>query len=279
MDTNEGVTGPYDDASGFRREHDFLALTRYEVRDRLEDRGLVVIPTGSVEQHGGHLPVGTDAFAVRAIAERVTAALDGLLVPFTPAGVTPLHAGMPGAIDLGGETFTALFRDVCESLITHGADQVVVVNWHEVNASFIESAATALQQDHRDVRFVVSQAHFVARELYQDDHDLTHGGPLEALPVLGARPDTVHLDRATDPSDAAHASRMDDRRRNRRAYPIIPDVRVMYPTGWYGDLSDVTPERAAEFLDRVSSACAEDIADTLEAMSEVDYRVGEDDDA
>ncbi len=125
---------------------------------------------------------------------------------------------------------------------------------------------------------MVSQAHFVARELYEDHHDLTHGGPLEVLPVLGARPDTVHLDRATDASDEAHASAMDDRRRNRRAYPIIPDVRVMYPTGWYGDLSDVTPERAAEFLDRVAEACAEDIAETLEVMAGVDYRVGEDGD-
>lgn len=265
-----------DDEPAFDREHDFLAMTRYEIEDQLEESGLVVLPTGSVEQHGRHLPVGTDAYAVRAIAERVATGLDGLLVPFTPLGVTPLHAGMAGAIDLSGETFSALFRDVCESLIAHGADQVVVVNWHEVNASWIESAATALQKEHRDVRFVVCQAHYVAKALYADSHDLTHGGPLEALPVLATRPDTVHLDRATDPSDPDHASRMDDLRRNRRAYPIIPDVRVMYPSGWYGDLSDVTAERAAEFLDRVADACVEDIAEALEAMEGVDYRVDDD---
>lgn len=277
MDTTDA--GPYDEAGGFGREHDFLAMTRYELEEHLAENGLVVIPTGSVEQHGHHLPVGTDAYAVRAIAERVAGALDGLLIPFTAMGVTPLHAGMAGAIDLQGETFMALLKDVCASLIDHGADQIVVVNWHEVNTPFIEAATTDLQQEYREVRFVLAQAHFTARDLYADYHDLTHGGPLEVLPVLGARPDTVHLDRATDAADEGHASRMDDLRRSDRVYPIIPDVRIMYPSGWYGDLDGVTPELAAEFLDRVAEACAEEVAETLEIIESVDYRVGLDDDA
>lgn len=254
------------------RENDFAALTRYEVADRL-GACPAVIPAGSIEQHGGHLPVGTDAYAVRSIAERVAVALDGLLVPFTPLGVTPLHEGMPGAISLRSETYMGLFRDVCESLIRHGADRIVVVNWHEVNASTIETEAIRLQDEHPDVRFVIGQAHFVAKDLYADFHDLTHGGPLEALPVLGDHPDLVHLDRATDPSDPDHASRMDRIRRNPKAYPIIPDVRVMYPTGWYGDLEGVTEEMGREFLDEVAAATAAEIEETLEAMADVDFDV------
>lgn len=260
-------------SGGTRDEHDFAQLTRYEIADRLEDDGLVIIPTGSVEQHGPHLPVGTDTYAVRAVAERIAEELDGLIIPFGPLGVTPFHADMAGALHLREETLMALFRDVCESLIVHGADEIVVVNWHEGNTSSIETEAGRLQQDHPDVRFVISQASYTAQQLYEDYHDLTHGGPLEVLPILGARPELVHLDRATDPSDEEHASKMDELRRNRQAYPIIPDVRIMYPSGWYGDLSDVDQKDAEKFLDDIARACATDIADTLETLEELDYRV------
>lgn len=259
--------------SEFGREHDFAALTRYEIEEKLEANGLVIIPTGSVEQHGRHLPVGTDSYAVNAVARRVAAELDGLLVPFTSLGVTPLHAKMSGAIDLKSETLMSLFEDVCESLISHGADKIVVVNWHEVNSAPIETCATQLQMEHPDVRFVMSHANFAAQKLYEDYHDLTHGGPLEVLPVLGTRPDLVHLDRATDSSDEEHASKMDDLRRNRRAYPIIPDVRIMYESGWYGDLSEVEQKDPEEFLDRVARACASDVAETLDVLEKLDYQV------
>ena len=256
----------------------FLELTREEVAERLADHGRVVIPTGSVEQHGRHLPVGTDTIAVEAIARRVAAGLGALYVPLGPYGVTPFHAAMPGAVHLSSETFMALFGDVVESLVRHGAREIVVVNWHEGNTSAIETQATRLQQAHPEVRFVVSQANYAAQALYGDEHDLTHGGPLEVLPVLGERPDLVHLDRATDASDPEHASRMDDLRRNRQAYPIIPDVRIMYPSGWYGDVSDVSEARGAAFLDAVARACIEDVAEALDLLGDLDYRVGEGDD-
>lgn len=264
-----------DTDSEFSRENDFMALTRYEIEDRLDADAPAIIPTGSVEQHGPHLPVGTDTYAVKAIARRVAARLDGLMVPFGPLGVTPFHAKMAGAVHLSSETFMALFRDVCESLIRHGADEIVVVNWHEGSTPSIETAAGRLQEEHPDVRFVISQASYAAQELYEDYHDLTHGGPLEVLPVLADHPELVHLDRATDAADEEHASKMDELRRNRQAYPIIPDVRIMYESGWYGDVSDVDEEMAAEFVRKVSETCAADIAETLDILGDLDYRVDE----
>jgi creatinine amidohydrolase len=266
-----------DDPSEFSRENDFEALTRYEIEDRIEAGAPAVIPTGSVEQHGPHLPVGTDAYAIETIARRVTAQLDGMMVPFGSPGVTPFHADMPGAIHLSSETFMALFRDVSESLIRHGVDEIVVVNWHEGSTPSIETAAGRLQEEHPDVRFVISQASYAAQELYEDYHDLTHGGPLEVLPVLADNPELVHLDRATDGADPEHASMMDDLRRNREAYPIIPDVRIMYESGWYGDVSDVDEELAEEFVERVAGTCASDIAETLDVLEDLDYRIGESD--
>lgn len=266
----------YDDIPGFDREHDFAAMTRDEIEEKLDENGLVLIPTGSIEQHGSHLPVGTDTYAVRSVAKRMAGKLDGLLVPFAPMGVTPLHAGMAGSLDLEPETYMSLFEDIFESLIDHGADRIVVVNWHEVNASSIETVMTRTQERYPDVRFVIAQAHFTARDLYADYHDLTHGGPLEVLPVLGDHPELVHLERATDASEAGHASEMDDLRRGERAYPIIPDVRIMYPSGWYGDLSEVADYDGEEFLDRVADACATAVATAFEKLADADFQVDDD---
>lgn len=265
----------YDDIPEFNRENDFAAMTRYEIEEQLQENGLVLIPTGSIEQHGRHLPVGTDTYAVRSVAKRMAGKLDGLLVPFAPMGVTPLHAGMAGALSLEPETYMDVFEDIFENLIEHGADKIVVVNWHEVNASSIETVMTRAQKRYPDVRFVIAQAHFTARDLYEDYHDLTHGGPLEVLPILGDHPELVHLERATDASDEGQASEMDDLRRSEKAFPIIPDVRIMYPSGWYGDLSDVEDYDGKEFLDRVAEACADEVANALETMDDVDFQIDE----
>lgn len=260
-----------DSTPEFGRLNDFEAMTRYEIEDALAEGKPVIIPTGSIEQHGHHLPVGTDTYAVRSVAKRMAARLDGLLIPFSPIGVTPLHMKMGGAISLRPETYMDYFDDVIESLITHGADKIVIVNWHEVNASSIETVATRVQDRHQDVTFVIAEAHFAARDLYADYHDLTHGGPLEVLPVLGDHPELVHLDRAQDAGEEAHASKMDDLRRSDNAFPIIPDVRIMYPSGWYGDLSEVEEYDGEEFLEKVAEASAADVANALDVMTSIEF--------
>ena len=87
----------------------------------LRDTGLVILPIGSVEQHGNHLPMGTDYYAAEAFARRVTGLTGGLLVDFIPFGVTPLHMGFPGTVSLRAETMTEVFIDVCKSMHHHGA--------------------------------------------------------------------------------------------------------------------------------------------------------------
>ena len=81
---------------------------------------VAVIPLGSIEQHGPHLPCGTDTFAAELVAKAVAERLDALYVPFGPYGVTPIHAGHPGTINLRRSTFEALLTDICEELADHG---------------------------------------------------------------------------------------------------------------------------------------------------------------
>ena len=236
-----------------------MEITSPEAGRILAATQLAILPLGSVEQHGGHLPLGTDYYAAEAFARRVAALTGGLLADFSPYGVTPLHMGFPGTVTLRPETFLALLLDVAGSLHRHGARRFVFLNWHERNAPAVEIAAERAQNELEGARVLIVNAHFVAKDLYGQKVGLTHGGELEVLPVLADRPGLVHLERATDTSPMDRGAQSDRFRRDPAVYFVPKDVREMYHTGWYGAIDDTSPRRVEEVMEGVSRAAAERI--------------------
>lgn len=252
-------------------EHSLINMRLPDVKAQLERNPVAVIPTGSVEQHGSHLPYGTDWFAAHLFAERLANNIDAILLPFTPLGVTPVHMGFPGTITLSPETFMGMLRDVCTSIVKHGAKYIVIVNWHEINEPLIGMVASDLQQK-LPVRFVVSQAHLISLQLYGKEVGLTHGGLLEALPILAYDPSLAKLELGTDPSPHGQGNKMDRLRRRREAYTVVHDVRDMYPTGWYGTLEGASEEKAKEFVDGVTARLTEYVSEALDALKDIDAK-------
>ena len=253
-------------------------MTQPEAEALLRRSGLVVIPCGSVEQHGPHLPFGTDIYAARAVAQRLAERLDGLMATIGPLGVTPIHMPFAGTLSVRPATFAAVLEDVCDSLIRHGARRFVLVNWHEGNAAAINQAAQSVQVRHEAgarVRFVVVQAMWIAHELFGQDVGLTHGGEIEALAVLADRPELVHLERATNPGEPRRAERLDALRRRRGAYPVVTDIREISSSGWYGTLAGVTPERAAELVERTAARAAEYVRESFGAVDDAEAAVSD----
>ena len=87
----------------------------------IETSGVAVVFAGSVEQHGGHLPLGTDAFAAQSIAERVAARLGTVAASLGLVGVAHYHRSWPGTLSLSPSTLIAVFNDVCGGLAAAGA--------------------------------------------------------------------------------------------------------------------------------------------------------------
>ncbi len=236
-----------------------MEITSPEAGQILRETGLAILPIGSVEQHGNHLPMGTDYYAAESFARRVTSLTGGLLVDFIPFGVTPLHMGFPGTVTLRAETMTEVFMDVCESMHRHGARKFVFLNWHERNLPVIEIAAERTQNECEDARVLIVHAHFIAKDLYGGEVGLTHGGELEVLPVLADRPELVHLDLAYDSSPQDRGAESDRLRRDPAVYFIPKDVKEMYATGWYGEIRDTSPERVKEVMEGTAREAAERI--------------------
>jgi creatinine amidohydrolase len=254
---------------------DLTALTQPEAEAVLRRSGLVVIPCGSVEQHGPHLPFGTDWYAAESVAERLAEHLDALIAPIGPLGVTPFHAAIAGTLTLRPTTFGAVIEDVCHSLVRHGARRFVLVNWHEGNQAALNQAALAVQSHHDNaVRFVVVQAMWIAHELVGQEVGLTHGGAIEALAVLADHPRLAHLDRATNPGEPVRASAVDALRRRRTTYALVADIREITPSGWYGSLEGVTPERGRDMVERVAVRAAEQVRECFDAIFASEVRDG-----
>jgi creatinine amidohydrolase len=244
-------------------------LTSPEVAARLRTVPLAVIPFGSVEQHGPHLPCGTDIMAAELVARGLSDRLGALFVSFCPYGVTPLHAGYPGTISLRRGTFETLLSDVCGELVRMGATTLLFVNWHEGNTPSLNAVATDLQKQESGARVYVAQACYVAQRLYADEGgSLTHGGSIEALAVLAHDPSLARIELAGEPSRPPGAEAADELRRSREVYGFVTDVAEIARDGWYGDPGWATPERAATF----GKLVVDDIAVRLEAIGALEPR-------
>lgn len=239
----------------------FTELTQPEIAAQLKQNPLVILPCGSTEQHGPHLPTGTDTFAANAISHAVAERMDGLVLPPASLGVTPMHMPFEGTITVGPETFIRVVMETCVSTANHGAKCLLIVNWHEGNIPSLAIAAEALHREHA-LSVITVQACYVAEELYGPScNGLTHGGEIEALAVLAHRPDLVHLDRIDYSSDHVLGHKMDKLRRTRTFQPVLTDIRSIAPTGWFGSPQHATVEKGrlmvASIADKIAGEARE----------------------
>lgn len=237
-------------------------LTSPEVAELLGHSGRVVIPFGSVEQHGPHLPCGTDTMAADLVATELAEMLDAIIVPAGPYGVSPIHAGHPGTISLRRDVFESYLSNLCAEMVAMGARTFIFVNWHEGNIASLDSVATDLQAQN-DVLVVTAHACYTAQRIYASaGGELTHGGGIETLAVLAHDPELAQVDRVGKPTRPQGAEELDAMRRSREVYGYITDVTEIADDGWYGNPAWADEERAGEFARTV----ANEIAVTVESI-------------
>ena len=228
---------------------------------------LVVV--GSVEQHGPHLPLGTDAVAALAVAERVAERLEAPILLASLVGVAPYHSSWAGSLTLRPATLSALLLDACRGLHSAGAETVVFVNWHEGNSPTLRLAADDIQRE-IGCRVVIAETHVITNQLFPDEMEFTHAGAMEAAGVLAFDEDLVRLERVAGAADRATGERGHGLFRRRDVFPVLQDFHEVAPTGWYGDPTTVTTERAREILAAVADHVVTRVREIVATLSERD---------
>jgi creatinine amidohydrolase len=185
-------------------------LTWEEVRDLAGQRAVAILPTGAIEAHGPHLPLGTDVFIAEAMArsagERLAArGYDVLLLPslaFTAAGFA---AGFAGTVSLAPSTVTASLVDVAAGLSRHGIRLLAVANAHLDPAHRRSLAAAVAEGAVRGLRIVapdLAGRPWATRLGDEFRSGACHAGRYETSIVLAVRQDLVreHLRRDLPPN-------------------------------------------------------------------------------
>jgi creatinine amidohydrolase len=116
-------------------------MTWPEVKARLQETDVVLLPTGAIEQHGPHLPLDTDiaiaeALAVR-IAEAVADDVKAVVAPSLPVGASAASMGYPGSLTLDEVTLLAVWEQIVKGLLYHGFKKIIVVNGHGGNLALL----------------------------------------------------------------------------------------------------------------------------------------------
>lgn len=175
-------------------------LTREESAARAGG-ALVVVPVGATEQHGPHLPLGTDFLIVEHVARsaaqsaRSGGRLDVLVAPTLPFGSSHHHLPFGGTVSLATERYYGALRDMAASLIRSGFRRIFIVNGHGGNQELMELVARDLALEH-PVNLAAASYWDLARETVVGSGLLNamlpgHAGVFETSLILALRPELV----------------------------------------------------------------------------------------
>ena len=230
-----------------------LSVPDVERLDR--DRTVLVLPVGSVEQHGLHMPVGTDTILAHSIALAAAERLDKRVAVLPPPwfGFSAHHMRFPGTVTLRAETMMALLEDIVASVVAHGFRRLLIVNGHGGNNGVIDVLASTLGHRFYGKARIAGLTYFqLARGAIAELRESRAGGmghacEFETAMMQHVRPDLVVIDRAAvtypDPGSAYLTTDL----LGASAVRTYHDFGDLSETGTLGDPSLATPEKGARF--------------------------------
>src|SRR5687768_3938578 len=181
----------------------FAELNREQLRALAPD-ALVVLPLGATEQHGPHLPTGTDYFTVESLSReagsKAAAEFPVVVTPALPFGSSDHHLIFDGTLSVSTETYYRILRELLESLVTDGFTRVFMVNGHGGNHELVQLAARDVALN-KPVRIAagsywnVAWDALVAVDAHRGRRLPGHAGDFETSIMLSLRPEIVPAER------------------------------------------------------------------------------------
>ena len=159
----------------------------------------VIMPIGSCESHGDHLPFGTDALIAYDLALAVAERVAGTMVlPPTWFGMSDHYRHKPMCVSVSNDTNIAVYRDVLQCAVDWGFKKILVINGHDGNIPCIDVAAQDIKMRNPEVNIAVLEAWWTTgAALIPSDHwdkyeGQGHGGEMETSLMMAFRPDLAH---------------------------------------------------------------------------------------
>jgi creatinine amidohydrolase len=178
------------------RDWNQLSTTDFNDIDRKTT--MVIMPFGATEQHGPHLPVGTDYFLVNDILhrlkQRITTQLEALVLPTLWSTKSNEHAGTMGTIFISATTMIMMVNEIARCVHVSGFQKLVMMNWHGGNTDIVGVLGRDIHQNYGLTVCIID----VVRAFIQpaDNQEKVkklelHGGQYETSLMLGCHPELV----------------------------------------------------------------------------------------
>jgi mycofactocin system creatininase family protein len=200
----------------------------------IPDRPLVLVPLGSFEQHGPHLPLDTDTRIADAVAHAVARRLGGKAVVAPPVvyAASGEHQAFPGTISIGNEALRFMLVELVRSLALWSG-RIVFVNGHGGNVRCLSRAVAQLCEEGRDVAWI---------PCFPEGGD-AHAGHTETSLMLHLAPERVDLSRAERGNTAPLPELM--------PAMLAGGVAAAAPSGVLGDPTTATADEGARLFDEL----------------------------
>lgn len=188
----------------------WIELTTEDIAALDRRRCVAVLPVGAIEQHGPHLPLGTDSYIAEGIVAKALSlaveAVEVLLLPLQQIGHSPEHGDFHGTLGQEAETLLAAWTRIGSDLARSGVRKLLIFNAHGGQPQIVDLVAQRLRSRHG---MLVVRANYMAWPLPDGVIDPDeqahghHGGTLETSIMLALRPDLVRMDKAADFASSA----------------------------------------------------------------------------
>ena len=240
-------------------------MTAEELRAKAAADAIVLLPVASTEQHGPHLGTGVDTFLVtegcRRIAILVAETRPIVVAPTVWMGLAEHHISFGGTFTLGIDTYHALLRDLCRSILRAGFKKILIVNGHGGNIAALATLTTDLAQElaapiaTTTLYTAVQQTDAYAKVL-EDQDGVQHACEAETSMMLAAFADCVRTNRIKDafnPKGVVKERRLGFGTEAMQVWRAFKDLT---PSGVMGDARKATAAKGEKLFDLAAGALA-----------------------
>ena len=223
-----------------------------ELGEYFKNESLALVPLGSTEQHGPHLPLATDHLIAEAYAREAAERTGYLCTPTINVGVSPHHKQFNGTMWVDAPVFRDYVKSFTRNLAYHGIDRVVYVNAHGGNIEHLREVGRHLRDE--EILYAVEWMWNDSIPDLVDDlfkQNGPHGGPKETSMIQYLRPELVHDESLEDARDGGIPS-VDEADATKFGARTFYDAADNTGNGVFGDQTDATAEKGEEMFEKAT---------------------------
>ncbi len=248
---------------------DWTAIHWPDLAEGAAARWIAVLPLAATEQHGPHLPLGTDVMIGEAYLARVQellpAAIPATFLPLQPVGISTEHIDFPGTLTLPTKVALNSWMALGESVARAGIKKLVMVTSHGGNSAAMQLVAQDLRAQHGMLVVTTSWSRFGTPDGLFDADELRHGihgGAVETSIMLAKYPQHVRKDAIADFKPASVQIEKDHRfLSTQRPAPFAWQAQDLNPSGAIGDATKASAAKGEQLIEHGARAFCELLAD------------------